>query len=137
MAFKSLGHFINDGIVFFVPLIADIFANRGRATPFALTMMFVIFYGSASILSAYVRRLADVTGGAGSLIAVGTTLLSLSIFTYYVTLSYATGAPFLEFKNRESGRIRFRVLYQNEYVPTYTDRILEFHPTQLFHLPNS
>jgi FSR family fosmidomycin resistance protein-like MFS transporter len=95
LGFTSLGHFINDGTVFFVPLIADIFANQGGVTPLELTLMFVIFYGSASILSAYVGRLADVTGGAGSLIAVGTTLLSLSMFTYYMTLSYATGTLFL------------------------------------------
>lgn len=95
LAFTSLGHFINDGIVFFVPLIADIFANQRGVTPLEVTVMFVAFYGSASILSAYVGRLADVTGGASSLIAVGTTLLSLSMFTYYMALSYATGALLL------------------------------------------
>jgi MFS family permease len=95
LAFTSLGHFINDGTVFFVPLIADIFANQRGVTPTELTVMFVIFYGSASILSAYVGRVADRTGGAGRLIGIGTTLLSLGIFTYFVTLSYATGAFFL------------------------------------------
>ena len=94
LAFTSLAHFINDGIVFFVPLIADIFANQRAVSPLELTVMFVIFYGSASILSAYVGRLADRTGGAGHLIGIGIMLLSLGMFTYFVTLSYATGFLF-------------------------------------------
>jgi MFS family permease len=95
LAFTSLGHFVNDGIVFFVPLIADIFANERGVTPLELTTMFVIFYGSASILSAFVGRVADRRGGAGRLMGIGIMLLSLGMFTFFVTLSYATGAFFL------------------------------------------
>ena len=95
LAFTSLGHFINDGTVFFVPLIADIFVSRRSVTPLELTVMFVVFYGSASILSAFVGRWADRTGGAGRLIGFGTMLLSVGMLTYFVALSYAVGTSFL------------------------------------------
>jgi FSR family fosmidomycin resistance protein-like MFS transporter len=95
LALTSLGHFINDGTVFFVPLIADIFASQKKVPPSEVTMIFVVFYGSSSILSAYVGRLADKTGRPGPLIGVGTMLLSLGMLGYFATLSYTTGSLFL------------------------------------------
>jgi len=68
------------------------FASQRGVTPLELIVMFVIFYGSASILSAYVGRLGDKTGGVGRLIGIGIMLLSLGMFAYLVTLSYATGS---------------------------------------------
>jgi FSR family fosmidomycin resistance protein-like MFS transporter len=95
LAFTSLGHFINDGTIFFVPLVADIFASLKEASPFELTVMFVVFYGSASLLSPYVGRLADKTGRPGPLIGAGILLLSLGMFGYYATLEYMRGTLFL------------------------------------------
>jgi FSR family fosmidomycin resistance protein-like MFS transporter len=95
LALTSLGHFINDGTVFFVPLIADIFASQKEVPPSEVTMMFVVFYGSSSILSAYMGRLADKTGRPGPLIGVGTMPLSVGMLGYFATLSYTTGSLFL------------------------------------------
>jgi predicted MFS family arabinose efflux permease len=65
LAFTSLAHFFNDGMVFFIPLVADILADLRGASPFELTLMFVVFYGSASILGLYVGRFADKTDLCG------------------------------------------------------------------------
>jgi MFS family permease len=97
LAFTSLAHFFNDGMVFFIPLVADILANLRGASPFELTLMFVVFYGSASILGLYVGRFADKTGRAGPLLGLGILLLSIGIFTYYLGVVYATPNLLLSF----------------------------------------
>jgi MFS family permease len=86
LAFTSLAHFVNDGTVFFVPVIAALVANLKEASPLELTVMFVVFYGSATIPSLYVGRSADRSGNAGALLGVGILLLSLGLLGYYVTL---------------------------------------------------
>jgi MFS family permease len=82
-------------MVFLVPLIADLLANLKGASPFEVTLMFVVFYGSSSILTLIVGRLADRTGKAGSLLGVGILLLSLGLLSYYVTLVYVASGVFL------------------------------------------
>jgi MFS family permease len=57
--------------------------------------MFLIYYGSGAVLSSCVGRLADKTRSPGSLIGVGTMLMSVSLLGYFVTLSYTTGIIFL------------------------------------------
>ena len=84
--FTSLGHFINDGTVAFVPLIADLFAAQRHVTATELTVMFVVFSASSSILSAYVGRLADKTGKPGPLIGLGLVLLSFGLIGFQVSL---------------------------------------------------
>lgn len=91
LAFTSLGHFINDGEVFFVPLIADIFAKGKGVSPLEVTLFFVVFYASASILSAYVGRLADKTGEQGPMIGLGLALLSIGLLGFYGSLVYLSG----------------------------------------------
>ncbi len=91
LAFTSLGHFINDGEVFFVPLIADIFASGKGVSPLEITIFFVVFYASASILSAYVGRLADKTGEQGPMIGLGLALLSIGLLGFYGSIVYLSG----------------------------------------------
>jgi MFS family permease len=91
LVFTSAGHFINDGDVFFIPLVADIFAGRNLLSPLDLTLMFTVFYASASILSAYVGRVADTTGRAGPMIGLGLTLLSAGLLGFYFSLVYLKG----------------------------------------------
>ena len=93
--FASMGHFINDGVDFIIPLIGAIFSSLKEVTPFEVTIMFLIYYGSGAVFSSCVGRLADKTRSPGSLIGVGTMLMSVSLLGYFVTLSYATGIAFL------------------------------------------
>jgi len=90
-----MGHFINDGVDFIIPLIGAIFSSLKEVTPFEVTIMFLIYYGSGAVFSSCVGRLADKTRSPGSLIGVGTMLMSVSLLGYFVTLSYATGIAFL------------------------------------------
>jgi len=90
-----MGHFINDGVDFIIPLIGAIFSSLKEVTPFEVTIMFLIYYGSGAVFSSCVGRLADKTRSPGSLIGVGTMLMSVSLLGYFVTLSYTTGIAFL------------------------------------------
>ncbi len=90
-----MGHFINDGVDFIIPLIGAIFSSLKEVTPFEVTIMFLIYYGSGAVYSTSVGRLADKTRSPGSLIGVGTMLMSVSLLGYFVTLSYTTGIAFL------------------------------------------
>ncbi|MGA9775640.1 MAG: hypothetical protein WBU92_06930, partial [Candidatus Dormiibacterota bacterium] len=40
----SLAHFVNDGTVFFVPVMADILTSRGRVSAVVITVMLTVFY---------------------------------------------------------------------------------------------
>ena len=95
LTYTSIAHFVNDGVFFSVPLIADILATRAEVTPSMLTTMFLVFYGSSSVLSMYVGRIADRTGKHGPLIGVGTMMMSLAMIGYFVTLSYTAGMLFV------------------------------------------
>jgi MFS family permease len=95
LTFTSLAHFANDGIFFFIPLIADILATRAEVVPSVLTAMFLVFYGSSSVLSMYVGHIADRTGRPGPLIGVGTMMMSFAMVGYFLTLSYTTGMLFV------------------------------------------
>jgi len=56
--------------------------------------MFLVFYGSSSILSTYIGRIADRTGRPGPLLGVGIMLLSLGVLGYFLTMRYTTGLLF-------------------------------------------
>ena len=49
--FASIGHFLNDGVDFIIPLIGAIFAAVKEVTPFEVTIMFLIYYGSGAVFS--------------------------------------------------------------------------------------
>lgn len=92
LVFTSLAHFVGDGTVFSVPLIADVFAGQRGVSPLDLTIMFVAFNASSAIFSVYVGRLADRSGRHGSLIAVGLALLSAGVLGFYVSAVRASAA---------------------------------------------
>ena len=91
LACTSLAHFVNDGTVFFVPLIAVIIADTKLTSPLLLTIMFVVFWASSSIFSTYVGAVADRSGRPASLIGLGIGLLSSGIAGFYISMSYADG----------------------------------------------
>jgi MFS family permease len=77
LLFTSLGHFINDGESFLVPVVvAALVAQRG-ILPLDVTLMYLAFYLSSAVLSVYIGNVADRTGHPGPLIAVGLAIFPL------------------------------------------------------------
>ena len=95
LALTSLGHFINDGTVFFVPVIAAIVAHRPDVSPTFITALFLAFYASTAVLSLFVGRLADRLGRPGSLMGIGLAVLSVGLLVFYVALMQAGGPVLL------------------------------------------
>jgi FSR family fosmidomycin resistance protein-like MFS transporter len=90
LVFTSLGHFINDGEGFLVPVIAAALATEKGLTPLEVTLMFLAFYASSSILSVYVGNFADKRGKPGPIIAVGLTLVSVGFLGFSFSATYTS-----------------------------------------------
>ncbi len=91
LALTSLAHFINDGTVFFVPVIAAIVASHPGVSPGVVTLLFLVFYSASAVLSLFAGRLADRLGRPGSLMGLGLAILSAGLLGFYLALSEATG----------------------------------------------
>lgn len=71
LASTSLAHFVNDGTVFFIPVMADLLASHGQMPAGIVTAMLTTFYLSSSGFGLVVGRLADRGGRRGAKIALG------------------------------------------------------------------
>ncbi len=91
LALTSLGHFVNDGTTFFVPVLAALLASGRGASPIEITAMLVVYYASSSLLSLSVGRWADRSGHPQALMAVGMSLLGCGMGGFYLALSLFTG----------------------------------------------
>lgn len=89
MALTSLGHFINDGTTYLVPVVADFLSLSYHASPLWVTAMLTLYYVASSITSMGVGRFADRYGRHGSLIAQGMLLMSLGLIGYYAAIKAA------------------------------------------------
>ncbi len=96
LAFTSIGHFINDGSVFFVPLVMDLLVAIKGTNPFEVTVLLFLFYFSSSVSSVFVGRRADRTGAAGELMALGIACLGLGLIGFYALIVYFAGAYLFE-----------------------------------------
>jgi len=95
LALTSAAHFINDGTVFLIPLIAAIVALKPGITPLDVTVMLAAFYATSSVLSTYVGVIADRTGRQGALIGAGLALLSIGLLGFYLAVSRLSGTSLL------------------------------------------
>jgi MFS family permease len=86
LALTSLGHFINDGTTYLVPVVADFLSLSYHASPLWVTAMLTLYYAASSITSMAVGRFADRSGKHGSLMAQGMLLMSLGLIGYYAAI---------------------------------------------------
>jgi FSR family fosmidomycin resistance protein-like MFS transporter len=83
----SLAHFVNDGVVFFVPVIGDLLAQEDHTSPAVVTAMLTVFYVVSAGFGLGVGLVSDALGRRGTLIALGLAGLAVSLFAFYVALS--------------------------------------------------
>jgi len=91
LAFTSVGHFINDGSVFFVPLIVDLLVSIKGTTPLEVSFLLFLFYFGSSVSSVFVGRRADKSGAAGELMALGMGCLGIGLIGFYALFLYSAG----------------------------------------------
>lgn len=95
LALASVGHFVNDGTLFFFPLLVDIFATYRGFFPLELSAMFAAFYVTSSIATVLIGRLADKTGRYGELMTVGIFFVSAGLVSFFYTLAYSPPSDLL------------------------------------------
>ncbi len=83
----SIGHFVNDGSTFFVPVIAALLALQPGVQATDVGGMLVIFYASSVVSSIYLGRVADRTGKPGPMIGIGLALLSIGLIGFSLSLA--------------------------------------------------
>ena len=86
LGLTSLSHFINDGTVIFVPLVADLLSVERNMSPLLVTLMLLLFYGISSPSSAYVGRLVDRSGRSGFYMGLGLLLLAAGLFGFFISV---------------------------------------------------
>jgi len=91
LVFTSLGHFINDGMVFFVPVIAAILAKDHGTSSLVITAMLTVFYLASAGFGLVVGLIADSMGRRAFLIALGLFVLSLGLMGFYFSLVAPVG----------------------------------------------
>ncbi|MHB8325716.1 MAG: MFS transporter [Candidatus Dormibacteria bacterium] len=92
LATTSLAHFVNDGTVFFIPVMADLLASHGSLSAALITAMLTIFYLTSSGAGILVGRLADKGGGRGAKIAIGILSLGVGMFLFAIAIAGTHGA---------------------------------------------
>lgn len=97
LGFTSVGHFVNDGSVFFLPLVVDLLAALKGATPLEVAVLLFLFYFSSMVASVFVGRWADRTGAPGGLMAVGIGCLGLGLIGFYAAISYSAGTQLFSY----------------------------------------
>ncbi len=86
LAVSSLAHFMNDGVVFFIPVIGDLLSQDHRTSTVVITAMLTIFYITSAGFGIVVGLLADRIGRRGAMIAMGIATLGVSLVGFYASL---------------------------------------------------
>lgn len=92
LAMTSLGHFVNDGTVFFFPMLVDILVKVNSLSPLFVTFLLGIFYTAASLFSIMVGRISEVWDRKGFLIGIGLALMAIGVLGFYEVITGSLGA---------------------------------------------
>ncbi len=88
LIYTSLGHFVNDGGFFIVPVLIAIFTDGKLVSALALILFPVVYYSSSVIFGMMIAKMADESEKKGQIISVGLILISLGLIGFALTLEY-------------------------------------------------
>lgn len=89
LVLTSMGHFINDGTVFFFPMLVDILVKTDSLSALYVTLLLGIFYIAASMFSIAVGKISEIWDNKGALIGIGLLTMSAGIVGFYWVISSA------------------------------------------------
>lgn len=95
LAFTSLAHATNDGMVIYVSFAADFLATARGVPPLETTAMLVVYNAASVLLSLFIGRWADRSGRPGTLIGLGMGLLASGLAGFYLALVLTDGVALL------------------------------------------
>jgi len=82
---------MNDGMIFFVPVIGDLLAKRHGVSSVVITAMLTVFYLASAGFGIFVGLVADRIGRRAAMIAFGILVLSIGLLGFYVALTVPHG----------------------------------------------
>jgi FSR family fosmidomycin resistance protein-like MFS transporter len=92
LVFTSIGHFTNDGVTSFLPVIVDLLASLRGATPPEVLVLLSLFYFVSAVSSILVGMRADATGTPGALMSVGIACLGSGLAGFGLVLAFSAPA---------------------------------------------
>jgi MFS family permease len=87
----SLAHFMNDGMVFFIPVVAALLAAGHASSPVVITAMLTVFYLSSAGFGVVVGLTAASGPSRGRVMALGLFVVALGLWGFVVALGSAPG----------------------------------------------
>ncbi|MGP8158366.1 MAG: MFS transporter [Thermoplasmata archaeon] len=91
LTFTSAAHFLNDGGLYTIPLLAAILISEHLVPAITVTEMLVTFYFTSLVLSMYVAMLADRAKRPGLMVGLGLGLLAAGLLSFAASMTYARG----------------------------------------------
>ena len=91
LAFTSLGHFVNDGSGFFIPVIVAIFASLNGLSVLEVSLLLFLYPFTTMVFSIYAGRWADRSGAPGRLMALGIACLGFGLVGFFFVAAYTSG----------------------------------------------
>jgi len=82
---------MNDGMIFFVPVIGDLLAKGHGVSSVVITAMLTVFYLASAGFGIFVGLVADRIGRRVAMIAFGILVLSIGLLAFYVALTVPHG----------------------------------------------
>ncbi|MGC8510577.1 MAG: MFS transporter [Acidimicrobiales bacterium] len=87
----SLAHFMNDGMAFFVPVLAALLAVGHASSPVVITAMLTVFYLASASFGVVVGLVAATGPSRGRVMALGLFVVALGLWGFVVALGSAPG----------------------------------------------
>ncbi len=87
----SLAHFMNDGMVFFIPVVAALLAAGHSVSPVVITAMLTVFYLASAGFGVVVGLVAASGPRRGRVMALGLFIVALGLWGFAVALHTAPG----------------------------------------------
>ncbi len=87
----SLAHFTNDGMAFFIPVLAALLAAGHASSPVVITAMLTVFYLASASFGVVVGLVAATGPSRGRVMALGLFVVALGLGGFVVALGSAPG----------------------------------------------
>jgi len=103
ITFTSLGHFINDGTMFLVPVVLDLLAVVRHVAPTLITASLTLFYLAMALSAILLGGYIDRKGLQSSGMALGILVMSLGLLLFIAALGNVFPAVFIIISSALSG----------------------------------
>lgn len=94
LVFTSLGHFVNDGSGFFIPVIVAIFSALNGLSVLEVSILLTLAPLGTMVFSIFAGGWADRSGAPGRLMALGIACLGFGLVGFYLVAAYTSGTEF-------------------------------------------